>query len=92
MFFEWDENKNKVNQQKHRISFEEAATVFNDPFFIDFYDPDHSYDEKRYIITGQSQRGCLLIVSYTEQENMIRLIRARKATKKERKVYEKGFN
>ena len=87
---EWDENKAATNLLKHRVSFNEAKTVFDDPLYVDFYDPDHSDDEQRYIIVGQSQKGHLLIVSYTERANTIRLISAREVTRRERKTYEQG--
>lgn len=87
---EWNQNKAISNRLKHGVTFEEAKTVFNDPFYIDFYDPDHSSDEERYIIIGELQLRRLLLVSYTERENIIRLISARKATARERKVYEKS--
>ena len=90
MKFEWDENKAAVNLSKHGISFEEAKTVFDDPLYVDFYDPDHSDEEERYIIVGESQQGNLLIVSYTERADFIRLISARKVTRVEREVYEEG--
>ena len=90
MEFEWDKNKAKTNLSKHRISFDEAKTVFDDLFYIDFYDPDYSDNEDRYIIIGESQQRRLLIVSYTEREDRIRLISAREATKKEREDYEEG--
>lgn len=90
MKFEWDENKAATNLSKHRVSFNEAKTVFDDPLYVDFYDPDHSYDEQRYIIVGQSQKGRLLIVSYTERVNAIRLISAREVTRRERETYEQG--
>lgn len=90
MKFEWDENKAAVNLSKHGISFEEARTVFDDPLYVDFYDPDHSDEEERYIIVGESQQGNLLIVSYTERADFIRLISARKVTRVEREVYEEG--
>ena len=67
MNLEWDAGKAHENLRKHGVSFEEAKTVFDDPVYVDFYDPDHSYEEHRYIIIGQSQQGRLLIVSYTEQ-------------------------
>ena len=88
MKLEWDENKAAVNLSKHGISFDEAKTVFDDSLYVDFYDPDHSYDEHRYIIVGESKRGRLLIVSYTERDNAIRLISARKVTQREREAYE----
>lgn len=90
MEFEWDENKAKTNLSKHRVSFDKAKTVFDDLFYIDFYDPDYSDDEDRYIIIGESQRRRLLIVSYTEREDKIRLISAREATKREREDYEES--
>lgn len=90
MLFEWDEDKAKKNILKHQVSFDEAKTVFDDPFYIDFYDPDHSIAEDRYLIVGQSNRGHILIVSYTERVSSIRLISAREVTRQERKVYEEG--
>lgn len=88
MEFEWDKNKATSNLSKHGVSFDEARTVFDDTLYIDFYDPDHSYDEHRYIIVGQSTQNHLLVVSYTERGNKIRLISARRATRKEREAYE----
>ena len=90
MEFEWDENKAATNLSKHGVAFDEAKTVFEDPLYVDFYDPDHSYDEQRYIMVGQSERGRLLIVSYTERGDAIRLIHAREATRREREAYEEG--
>ncbi len=88
--FEWNEDKAKANLSKHGISFNEATTVFNDPFYVDFYDPDHSDDEDRYIMIGESQQRRLLIVSYTERRHKTRLISAREATKGEKETYEEG--
>ena len=90
MKFEWDKNKAEKNLTKHCILFDEAKTVFNDPYFVDFYDPDHSGEEHRYIIIGHSEQRRLLVVSYTERKNVIRLISAREATKREREAYEEG--
>jgi uncharacterized protein len=90
MIFEWDTNKAAKNLSKHQVSFDEAKTVFDDPLYIDFYDPDHSEAEERYLIVGRSNQGKILIVSYTERNNSIRIISARKVTKAERKVYEEG--
>ena len=90
MEFEWDENKSAANLSKHGVAFAEAKTVFEDLLYIDFYDPDHSYDEHRYIIVGQSKRGRFLTVSYTDREDVTRLISARKATRRERQTYEEG--
>ena len=88
MEFEWDKNKAVSNLSKHGVSFDEARTAFDDPLYIDFYDPDHSYDEHRYIIIGQSRQNNLLVIAYTERGNVIRLISARQATRKERETYE----
>jgi uncharacterized DUF497 family protein len=88
MQFEWDENKAANNRSKHSISFDEAKTIFDDPLYVDFYDPDHSQDEERYLIIGESNRGRLLIVSYTERSQAIRIISAREVTQSERESYE----
>ncbi len=90
MKFEWDENKAARNLSKHGISFDEAKTVFDDPLYIDFYDPDHSEDEARYLIVGASNRRRLLIVSYTQRGDSIRLISSRELTQSEREAYEEG--
>lgn len=87
--FEWDEEKAQRNLLKHDVSFEEAKSVFADPFFIDFYDPDHSTEEERYIVIGYSQNSRLLFVSYTERNRRIRLISAREATRREKVIYER---
>jgi uncharacterized protein len=90
MNFEWDEEKAEANLGKHGVSFEEARTAFADPLYVDFYDPDHSYDEHRYIIIGQSKQGRLLLVSYAERGGVTRLISSREVTPAERKAYEEG--
>jgi uncharacterized DUF497 family protein len=90
MEFTWDQNKAERNLIKHSISFDEAKTVFEDLLYVDFYDPDHSEDEDRYLIVGESSQGRLLIVAYTERGNKIRLISARETTKAERNLYAKG--
>jgi uncharacterized DUF497 family protein len=90
MEFEWDEEKAAANLAKHGISFAEAKTVFDDSLYVDFYDPDHSIDEHRYIIIGESQQRRLLIVSYTERDDVVRLISAREVTGSEREIYEEG--
>jgi uncharacterized DUF497 family protein len=87
---EWDKDKATSHQSKYGVSFEEAKTVFDDPLYVDFYDPDHSEDEERYLIVGESNRGRLLIVSYTERGDSMRLISAREVTRTEREVYEEG--
>ena len=70
MEFEWDGKKAEANLSKHEVSFDEAKTVFDDPLYIDFYDPDYSEEEDRYIIIGESQQRRLLIVSYTERDHI----------------------
>ncbi|SRR5258707_2175141 len=90
MKFEWDEAKAAANLAKHAVSFEEARTVFDDPVYVDFHDPDHSQEESRYIIIGLSNRGRLLIASYTERDDTVRLISARELTPGEREAYEEG--
>jgi len=91
--FEWDEDKNKKNRKKHGIWFEEAKQVFDDPNAIEFYDFDHSEVEDRLILLGMSASSRVLIIIYCERDrdSKIRIISARKATKKERKKYEEGI-
>lgn len=90
MTFEWDQQKEQSNLVKHGVSFQEAQTVFDDPLYVDFYDPDHSQNENRYIIIGASSMGYILLVSYTERGNITRIISARKVTKQEFKAYQEG--
>ena len=90
MEFEWDANKATVNLSRHNVSFDEAKTVFQDPFYIVFDDPDHSFEEDRCIAIGRSIQDRLLFLSYTEREDTIRLISARKTTRGERELYEEG--
>lgn len=91
MEFEWNTEKAEANLKKHNVSFDEAKTVFNDPLFVIFADPDHSIEEKRFIIMGESIQNRLLVVSYTERPPKTRLISARKATRAERKKYEEDI-
>ena len=92
LIFEWDENKANFNLKKHKISFEEAKTVFNDPLLFTFLAENHSEIEDRLISIGYSYKQLLLLVVHTEQiaENMIliRIISSRKPTARERKIYE----
>ena len=83
-----DDRKNRLNQRKHAVSFGEAATIFLDPFEIAIEDPAHAVSEYRFISIGQSFEGRLLVVSYSEQNNRIRIITARKPTRSERRDYE----
>jgi uncharacterized DUF497 family protein len=86
--FEWHAEKARENLRKHNVSFEEARTVFNDPFSITIADPEHSTDEDRYIDIGLSAKGQILVVVYTERGLNIRIISCRKATSAERRIYE----
>jgi uncharacterized DUF497 family protein len=88
LVFEWDEDKDRENVKKHRVSFQEAKTVFGDPWAITIHDPAHSEEEDRYIELGRSAKDRVLVVVYTERGLNIRLISCRRATKLERKVYE----
>lgn len=83
--FEWDEDKNIINKQKHKISFETALHVFDDPDYIEIYDFEHSKDEDRYIAIGRV--GDILFVVFTERGDNIRMISARLATDVERRLY-----
>jgi uncharacterized protein len=88
--YEWDEEKAKLNLKKHGVDFDEAATVFDDLFYVDFYDPKHSIEEHRFLIIGESDRQRLLIISYLERDDKIRIISARELTPQERRNYEHG--
>jgi uncharacterized protein len=90
MEFEWNPEKAVINLKKHNISFQEAATVFDDSLSVTFPDPDHSIGESRYVIIGMSRSGQLLVVSHTDRENRTRIISARRATRQERGFYEEG--
>ena len=91
--FEWDENKEKSNWRKHKISFAEAKTVFEDRFLVTFSDEFHSQEEERLISIGLSNQNRILLVVHTEvskqtNEILIRIISCRKATALEREIYE----
>lgn len=88
LIFEWDERKEKANRRKHGVGFEEAETVFYDPHSLTIHDPDHSFEELRYIDIGTTDRNRLLVVVYTERNDRIRIISARMANRTERKQYE----
>jgi uncharacterized protein len=90
MEFEWDESKATANRKKHGISFEEASTVFDNVLAVIFDDEAHSVGEKREIIIGHSQNNHLLLISFTERPNTIRIISARLATRREREDYEQN--
>lgn len=88
MFFEWDPAKARRNRRKHRVSFEEAATVFGDPLAITYPDPDHSASEQRFLTVGMSSAKRVLMVAHADRNENIRIISARKTTPGERKHYE----
>ena len=91
MQFEWDPIKAATNLTKHSVSFDEAASVWDDYFNIDLFDHEHSVEEKRFLMIGESNAKRYLIISYTEREDTIRLISARELTPKERREYEHGY-
>ena len=92
--FTWDSNKGVANLTKHGIAFEEAVTTWLDPFAIERFDEDHSSDQDRWLRIGTSMRGALLVIWSTERpargRTVIRIIGARRANRKERKVYEQA--
>jgi uncharacterized DUF497 family protein len=92
LVFDWDENKARRNRDTHKVSFNEARTVFNDPFLVTFPDEYHSHREQRFISLGTSLKNRIILVVHTEDEEngaiVIRLISARRATTSERKAYE----
>lgn len=90
MEFEWDDAKAAANEGKHGVTFPEAATAFADPLAAIFPDPDHSDDEEREILVGHSERGRLLVVSFTERSPNLRVISARVATPAERRNHEEN--
>ena len=88
--FEWDEGKAAANLKKHQISFEEAKSIFFDDLGVQFFDEEHSSDEDRFLMLGMSKKAMLLIVCHCEREQgeLIRIISARKATKRESAFYQ----
>jgi uncharacterized DUF497 family protein len=88
--FEWDPRKAASNLSKHGVSFQEALTAFADPLARIFDDEDHSVEEQREIIIGHSAKERLLVVCFTAQGESVRIISARKATRRERKEYEEN--
>jgi uncharacterized DUF497 family protein len=86
----WDPAKARENLAKHGISFEEAVTALEDPLSAIGPDPDHSFGEERFIAFGISPFGRLLAIAYTERDDTIRIISARRVTPNERKIYEEG--
>ncbi|MGA2148540.1 MAG: BrnT family toxin [Bryobacteraceae bacterium] len=92
MEFEWDPQKAAANLAKHEVSFEDAATVFGDPLGRITPDPRHSFAEERSVLLGLSQAKRLLAVMYVDRGDAVRLISARRATRRERKEYEEVIN
>lgn len=90
MQYEWDPNKAAHNVAKHQVTFEEAATVFDDPLYITLLDEEHSVVEERFITIGTSERSRLLLIAHTDRAGRIRIISARKATKHEQRFYATG--
>src|SRR5262245_2331434 len=90
MDFEWDDAKAESNERKPGVTFTEAMTVFADPLSVTGYDPRHADDEDRFLTMGMSVAGRLLVVSHTDRGNVVRIISAREATRRERKDYEDG--
>ena len=92
-YFDWDENKNRINLEKHGITFEEASTVFFDDRAILFDDPEHSIDEDRFLLLGMSETAkvCIVCHCYRESDTVIRIISARQATRKEELRYVRGI-
>lgn len=91
MQFEWNEDKARLNMRKHGINFHEALTSFYDPKQVVFYDIDHSEDEDREILLGHSNQARLLLVVYTLRNDRIRIISARRATRREAQDYARGI-
>ena len=87
--FEWDPRKARSNLAKHGVRFEEASTVLGDPLSITIPDPEHSRSEERYVTLGTAFNGKLLVVVHTDRGDNIRIISARRASRRERKSYEK---
>jgi uncharacterized protein len=88
MKFEWDPAKARSNLRKHKASFDEAATALKDPLSATGCDPDHSVGEERFVTFGVSEKGRLLVVAHSEEDDTIRIISARLAAKEEGKIYE----
>jgi hypothetical protein len=88
--FDWDPDKAKANERDHRVSFDEAKEVFFDPNAVDQFDPDHSIEENRYNIIGFSSRRLLFVVYTEHADDVIHIISARKATKRDRAEYERA--
>jgi uncharacterized protein len=91
MKFDWDPDKARRNVEKHQVSFQEAATVFDDPLSSTFPDSQHSSGEARWVIIGQSQDGRVLFVAHADRGNLTRIISAREVTRREQRIYEESL-
>lgn len=91
MNFDWDPEKARRNLKNHGVSFEEAQTVWDDLFNIELFDHGHSEEEKRFLLIGESSQRRLLIISFTERGEGVRIISAKELTPKERRDYEYGY-
>ncbi len=93
MKFEWDTHKEKINIQRHGITFEQASYVFADPFALNRYDNEHMENEDRWVLLGKSLNETILVVVHTFRDNdgieFVRIISARRATKREKQAYQK---
>lgn len=90
MIFRWDPQKAAANRRKHGIDFHEATTVLGDPLSTTFPDPEHSVGEQRFITVGVAASGRVLVVVYRDDGQKVRIISARRATRRERRFYEEG--
>ena len=90
MDFDWDSAKAERNVRKHGVSFAEASTAFSDPLSVTIPDPDHSENEARFLLVGQTETGRLVVVSHVERDETLRIVSARLATRHERRAYEEG--
>jgi uncharacterized DUF497 family protein len=88
--FEWDEVKARSNLRKHRVSFHEARTTFNDPYLLTFPDAEHSGTEDRFVSIGISGRSRVLVTNHTDRAGKVRIISSRRATARDRRFYEEG--
>ena len=88
MEFEWDSRKARINLHKHGVTFEEAASVFDDPLATYYEDPDHSVAERRHLAIGTSAKGRLIHIAFADRAGRIRIIQARELTRSERQQYE----
>jgi uncharacterized DUF497 family protein len=88
--FEWNDKKARLNKRKHKLTFEEASTIFGDPLSVTIPDTVHSVSEDRFITIGTSINNKLIVVVYTDHDDIIRIISARGATANEKRQYENG--